>query len=134
MERAKQGGSILGYVIVGGVLILLLLGGAYALRHNWAGKATETANKAADQATNKPAENKRDDNKGASPQGQPSAPQPAAPATPAPAAPAAPTPTQGAQRLPQTGPADTMLSVAILVVLMVSAGLYVQSRRVTASL
>lgn len=33
MVRTNQGGSILGFVIIGGVLALLLVGGAYFVRH-----------------------------------------------------------------------------------------------------
>ena len=130
MGRTKQGGSILGYVIVGGVLTLLLLGGAYMLRNNWSGKPAETADKVATQPAEKPADTKPEEKKEAAPESKPAAPQPSAPATPAPVAPATP----NAQQLPQTGPADTLLSVSILVVMMVSLGLYVQSRRAAASL
>lgn len=34
MVRTNQGGSILTFVIIGGVLALLLIGGAYFVRHN----------------------------------------------------------------------------------------------------
>lgn len=36
MVRTKQGGSILGFVIVGSVLAVLLIGGAYFVRHQLA--------------------------------------------------------------------------------------------------
>lgn len=36
MVRTNQGGSILGFVIIGGVMALLLVGGAYLVRHNLA--------------------------------------------------------------------------------------------------
>jgi LPXTG-motif cell wall-anchored protein len=129
MRRTKQGGSILGYVIVGGVLTVLLLAGAYALRNNWSGTP---ADKVATQPAGKQSDPKTEEKK-ESPQGQVPAPQPTAPATPAPVAPKAPT-TPNAQQLPQTGPADTLLSVSILVIIMASFGLYLQSRRVATSL
>lgn len=130
MGRTKQGGSILGYVIVGGVLTLLLLGGAYMLRNNWSGKPAETADKVATQPADKPAATKPEEKKDTPPQSQPAAPQPTAPAAPAPAAPATP----NTRQLPQTGPADTLLSVAVLAIVMVSLGLYMQSRRLATSL
>ena len=34
MARTDQGGSILGFAIIGGVMALLLIGGAYVVRHN----------------------------------------------------------------------------------------------------
>lgn len=36
MVRTNQGGSILSFLIVGGVMVLLLVGGAYAVRHFFA--------------------------------------------------------------------------------------------------
>ena len=126
MGRTKQGGSILGYVIVGGVLALLLLGGAYALRNYWSGKPAEVAKQ--------PAATKQDEKKDTPPQApaQTQAPstQPAAPAAPSPS----PSAGRGTQQLPQTGPADTLLSVAVLVIIIASLEVYRQSRRLVASL
>jgi hypothetical protein len=129
MRRTKQGGSILGYVIVGGVLTVLLLAGVYTLRHNWSGTpADKVATQPAGKRSNPKAEEKKE-----SPQAQAPAPQPATPATPAPATPQAPA-APNTQQLPQTGPADTLLSVSILTVIMASFGLYLQSRRAATSL
>lgn len=125
MGQAKQGGSILGYVLVGGVLVLLLVGGAYALRNIWSGTpATEVAQEANDA----PAETKPEEEKPAEPSRDP------APAQPPAAEPAPQSPAPEVTQLPATGPADTLLSVSILVILVACVMLYVQSRRFAASL
>ncbi len=126
MGRTKQGGSILGYVLVGGVLVLLLLGGAYVLRNYWSGApSTEVA----EEANDTPAATSPEEQKPSEPA------QEAAPAQPpAQQSPATPAPAPGATELPQTGSADTVLSVSILVILAACVMLYLQSRRFAASL
>ena len=128
MGRTKQGGSILGYVLVGGVLVLLLIGGAYALRNFWsnAPATTEVAQERGNDTP--PAETKPEEQK---PSESAQNPAPAQPPSDQPT-PASPAP--GASQLPQTGPADTLLSVSILVILVACVALYVQSRRFAASL
>lgn len=129
MGQAKQGGSILGYVIVGGVLTLLLLGGAFALRNNWSGQPAEAPTEVADRPTPAPSDTKdeaKNDTNDA-PAAQP-APQPTAPTTPQTST------APNARQLPQSGPADTVLSVAILTIIVASFGVYAESRRLARSL
>ena len=133
MGRTKQGGSILGYVLVGGVLILLLLGGAYAFR-TWWSRTPDTTPAPAPTVSDKPAT----DNKDKSAAQQPSTSdkdKSSDKATPAPSQPTAPkpapTPTTPSTQLPQTGPADTALAVIALGSLVASLGVYLQSRRLS---
>lgn len=129
MGQAKQGGSILGYVIVGGVLTLLLLGGAFALRNNWSGQPVEAPTEVADRPTPAPSETKDDakSDTNDTPVALP-APQPAVPTTPQTST------APSAQQLPQSGAADTLLSVAILTIIVASFGVYAESRRLARSL
>lgn len=129
MGRTKQGGSILGYVIVGGVLTLLLLGGAYALRNNWSGQPASTPDEVINQPRTSAPDKTKDEEKPATPPRQPA---PTTPATPRTTPPTSTAP--NAQQLPQSGPADTLLSVTILVIIMASVGLYAESRRHARSL
>lgn len=133
MGRTKQGGSILGYVLVGGVLIALLLGGAYAFRTYWS-KAPEVAKVPVTTAPAPTNNDTKKDEPKSSDKPAPATPQPApkttpAPATPAPTAPRATTPSTG--QLPQTGPVDTLLSVVAIASLVLSLGVYLQSRRLS---
>lgn len=130
MGRTKQGGSILGYVIVGGVLVLLLLAGAYALRNYWSSKPAEVAQTPASQPKLQPNENKNGSSSDQS--NKQSSPAPATPVAPAPSS-GIPS-SQGATQLPQTGPVDTVLSASTLAVIVMTLGVYLQSRRRDASL
>jgi hypothetical protein len=42
VARANQNGSILGFVVVGGILALLVIGGAYVVRHSLASTSERT--------------------------------------------------------------------------------------------
>lgn len=128
MGRTKQGGSVLGYVLVGGVLILLLLGGAYVFRTYFSG-----APQVAKQPTvTAPVPSHSDDKPKATPEPAKPVPTPAPaapkPTTPAPAAPQSPSATK---QLPQTGPMDTFMAIVALGALTASLGVYLQSRRIT---
>jgi LPXTG-motif cell wall-anchored protein len=130
MGQAKQGGSILGYVIVGGVLTLLLLGGAYALRNYWSGAPAGESGEVADNPKSAPTpapEGNADTDK----QKTDTDKQPAQQATPPASIPKTATPPT---ELPQTGPVDTLLSAVVLGILVVSLGAYLQSRRLATSL
>lgn len=132
MSRTKQGGSVLGFVVIGIVLVLLLVGGVYMVRHYWAsgsdvakvnGPDTSQSGSNSNQKQSSDSANNTDNApKPASP-AQPTAP--ATPATPAPAQPAAPAPA----KLPTTGPADTLASVLVLGAITAAAAAYVQSLR-----
>lgn len=132
MGQAKQGGSILGYVIVGGVLTLLLLGGVYALRTYWSGAPAGNSGEVADNPKSAPApapEGKADTDKQKADADKDK--QPAQQATPPASIPKTATPPT---ELPQTGPVDTLLSAMVLGILVVSLGVYLQSRRLATSL
>jgi LPXTG-motif cell wall-anchored protein len=131
MGQAKQGGSILGYVIVGGVLTLLLLGGVYALRTYWSGAPAGDSGEVADNPKAAPVpapEGNADKDKQHTDTDKP---QPAQQATPPASIPKTATPPT---ELPQTGPVDTLLSAAVLGILIMSLGVYLQSRRLATSL
>lgn len=125
MGRTKQGGSVLGYVLVGGVLILLLLGGAYVFRTYFSGGPEVAKQPAATAPASSNADDKKPDDK------PKTTPEPAKP-TPAPTAPtqtATPQQSGSATQLPQTGPVDVMMAILALGALTASLGVYLQSRR-----
>lgn len=132
MSRTKQGGSVLGFVVIGAVIVLLLLSGVYIARHYWA-PASDTAtvngptsSQTGDNSNQNKSQNS-DDKAGSAP--QPSTPaQPATPSAPAPSAPAAPA-TSSPSKLPVTGPADTLFATLILGAIAAAATGYVQSLR-----
>lgn len=126
MARTNQGGSILGFVLIGGVLALLLVGGAYLVRKNTAlpadtGAAPETAQteKKPEKTEEKPqsAPKKEDKQTNNNAQKEPEA-----------------IPGAGADELPKTGPAQTVLTIVMLGILVAVSVSYVQSRRLTSSL
>lgn len=125
MLRKNQGGSILNFVVVGVVLALLLIGGAYFVRTN----TKVTADK-----TSSPAPAKTEASKPRTTQ-QPSAPSPTQPAPDKTAdgsqTPPATPPT--ASNLPETGPAETLSTVVGLGLLSYGAAAYLRSRRARAA-
>lgn len=132
MSRTKQGGSVLGFAIIGVVMVLLLIGGVYAVRHYWA-PSTEVAKVSGpsttssdDTANNSNQKQSSDSGNNTNTPPQTTAPaQPPVASVPAPAAPAAPVPT----KLPTTGPADTVLSMVVLGIMTAATAAYVQSLR-----
>jgi cytoskeletal protein RodZ len=135
MSRTKQGGSVLGFVVIGVVLVLLLVGGVYAARHYWT-PGSDVA-KVNGPATSQPGDNSNQKQSSNSANNTDNTPKPAAPAQPAaPAAPAAPAPTSPTQpaapaptKLPTTGPADTLASVLVLGAITAATAAYIQSLR-----
>lgn len=136
MSRTKQGGSVLGFTIMGVGMVLLLLAGVYAVRHYWA-PASEVAQVNGPSATqsgdNSTTSNqKQGSDSGKSTDNQPQTTPPVQPPATAPATPtpAAPSPA----KLPTTGPADSLLSAMILGLMAAAGAAYVQSLRHRATL
>lgn len=133
MASSNQGGSILSFLIIGGVLIALLIGGAYFVQQRSAQPATDKA-PTATQPVAQPndAADKKDtpatDDKKVAVEPNKEEPKKEAPtATPQPVTP----PTA---QLPQTGPAETLgslLGIGLLSGMIVAYG---RSRRPAATL
>lgn len=117
--RTNQGGSVASFVIVGIVLVALVAGGIYTLRHR---TATDTPTGV---GTNSPAPSPvSSDSK---------APTPSKSASPSPSASPQPTespaPTPAPTDMPATGPSDLLSSGIIGAILIGSLTSYAQSRR-----
>lgn len=151
MARRSEQGNVLGFVLVGALLVALLLGGIYVVRHNVT-KQDGGVNVASDEANDTEKQNnesKNDSNasssgsttEGSSTSGnggsdndslqnalnsQSSSQQNGSPAKDSSAG-AASTATG---KLPETGPADTAVSVAGATLLVGAAVSYARSRRV----
>lgn len=140
MARTNQGGSILSFAVLGGVMALLLIGGVYVVRHNLAplereSQVTTSQNgSSSDRASN--------NDQPARPQDRDQPPETATPgnanndktsvensATPAPAG-----NDQASSGLPSTGPSSAFFAGLMLSGLIGLAIAYVQSRRTRASL
>ena len=133
MGRSNQGGSILSFVIIGGILMTLLVGGAYAVQQR--STQAERGDTVAVQPENTPvaeeneAAPKEDESqeapaeKEASKPEQKEAKEEAPTATPAPAAP------RTATELPETGPVEAFSSIVGLGLLSAVSIAYVRSRR-----
>jgi LPXTG-motif cell wall-anchored protein len=120
MVRTNEGGSVLGFVVVGVVLVGLLLGGAYFLSHQRntqstgtqpvpapAEKKTDDGNRKSDDTKSRNQESDKDKSQ-ASPQQEQQA---------------------SSNELPQTGPADTALSMVAVGLLSAAVFSYLRSRR-----
>lgn len=122
MGRTNQGGSILSYVIIGGVLALLLVGGVYFMRQQAASpQPAEGPTPVADQPAKEPTpeQTQPEEVKPEASTGQP-APQQAQP--------------PAASGLPQTGPAESIMALLALGSLTAAVIAYMQSRRRLSSL
>ena len=126
MARTNQGGSILGFVLIGGVLALLLVGGAYLVRKNTElpadtsvapemGQTEKKPDKTEEKPKSAPEKEEKQTNNNAQKE------QDNIPAT-------------GTDELPKTGPAQTILTVVMLGILVGVSVSYVQSRRLASSL
>lgn len=156
MKRTNQGGSILGFVIVGAVLAILLVGGAYGVRHalkpasgNSGQIAREDQSKAPESSTEESSEGSTegDDSKEESGTGSGSSSQheatngsetteSSAGASSQPTT--QPLPTTGhseeaPESLPQTGPVDMFLQFIFLGSLAAALVVYFRSFRQPAS-
>ena len=134
MKRTNQGGSILGFVIVGAVMALLLVGGAYVVRHTLMPADTDRTSVAekdkstsSDDTKQDTAADPKDDTKdtpqdaGKKPDeitNQPSATTPAPQST-----------VEDTHTLPTTGPSDGIMSGLLLSSLVGVVAIYVRSRR-----
>lgn len=149
MVRTNQGGSILSFVILGGIMALLLIGGAYVVHHNFApaektpqiatsgegdgsSKQTPNNNQTAPAPKSDQSGEANRSESGATPDNTNSynsstqnteKPQP--------------TPASGGQTsngLPTTGPSSALFAGAMLSSLVALLMAYMQSRRADASL
>ena len=128
--RAYQSGSVVGFIIISIVLVGLLAASVYGVRHYLAGTDTapvETANTPEPQPT-PPAQNETPEpapTPAPAPQPAPTPPAPApAPATPSsPSLPGTATPAT----IPQTGPSDDALSIAMFAILVAVIWTYLRS-------
>lgn len=129
MASSNQGGSILSFLIIGGVLVAGLIGGAYYVqqRSNAAdsGNApivTQPAAQSNDATDKKPAPATTDEKTAAEPKKEEAKANPAPAATPQPVTPPA-------TQLPKTGPAETISSLLGIGLLSGMIVAYVRSRR-----
>lgn len=127
MTQRTQGGSILSFVVIGGILVLLLLGGVYFVRQRTSGETaaepapapvsdqskTESDKPKEDQAAK---EEKKDE---PSPETKPSTNSSSSNRTTA---------------LPQTGPAETISVLLALALITGAFTAYLRSRREVLSL
>lgn len=130
MKRTNQGGSILSFVIIGGVLVLLLVGSTYAIRHllmpvsnGSMPVAQEDESTSGTDKSNESSVPKTDEKADTSTPSQTDN-------TPLPSGSTAPE----AQVLPTTGPADVLVSGLMLGSLVALVATYVRSRHELASL
>lgn len=132
MKRTNQGGSILGFVIVGAVMALLLVGGAYVVRHTLmpadtdrtsvAEKDKDTSSDDSKQDTTvAPKDDTKDTSSDAGKNTNETTNQPSA--TPPQSA------TEDTHTLPTTGPSDGIMSGLLLSSLVGVVAMYMRSRR-----
>jgi cytoskeletal protein RodZ len=148
MRDRYQGGSLAGFIIIGVLLALVLVGGLYGLNRYNAQKTneqvaandqseTKTEDKAKEQPTTK-VDDKEAEERSQS-QTKVTAPRASQESTdsqpkPEPKPAATPTPTQTSTssrtntHLPQTGPADTLVSLLVVGALTFAATYYMRSR------
>ena len=123
MVRSNQGGSVLSFLIIGGALVVLLVGGVYFARTH--------ANDTIAQATSDQKQShKSDETTAPKPNEEEAKPKPEATkpevSTPKPQpAPVTPRPAQ----LPQTGPAETFMAMLAIGLLTGTSVAYYRSRQ-----
>ena len=131
MRGTNQGGSLAGFIIVGVLLALVVVGGLYGLNRYNAQRASDEASQQEEQ----PAQNEEESTDDAANEEAPAAPT-NDDTSPAPAAGAdakSDTPTAAAApSLPETGPADTALTLLALASLSFAVVHYVRSRHAAA--
>jgi LPXTG-motif cell wall-anchored protein len=133
MASVNQGGSILSFLLIGGILTAVLVGGAYFVQQRVGGTTTDKApvvvqpaNQSPDQAANKPTP-PADDKKVAV------EPKKEEPKKEAPKA-APQTTTPPTTELPKTGPVETISSIVGAGLLSGMLVAYVRSRRTSVTL
>lgn len=140
MVRTNQGGSILNFIIVGVVLAVLLIGGAYYVRQKTQTSADTASAPApsADQKTNssqnsskkQPAPSQSSDaSKDKTTNGDDKKTAPAQTSAPAQAPASSTPPAATSNQLPQTGPGQTLSSIVALGLLGYMTVAYLRSRR-----
>ncbi len=136
MVRTNQGGSILGFVIIGGVMALLLVGGAYLVRHNL--NSTSDGAPIAVENDTEP-EQPADDDAVTPDEEQPDAQEEQDDASQDSTAsdeqsPSVHADTGSPEHLPQTGPGETIVGALLLGSIAGAAVAYKRSRDAIASL
>jgi cytoskeletal protein RodZ len=132
MRERYQGGSLTGFIVVGVLLALVLVGGLYGLnRYNAQRASDETTSQESEsqpandeKTTEKPTSSNEDSDK--------ATPESTSPATSEDKTPAASDDAPSAATtaaLPETGPADTMISLLAVGLLGFASAHYVRSRR-----
>lgn len=133
MRGTNQGGSLAGFIIVGVLLALVLIGGLYGLnRYNAQRAADEVATETSEQEKNAADDRQRTSNESEEKRAEPTTTPTADPgdkAAPssAPAQSGSQTATRTAN-LPQSGPADTALTLIVLGAVTFAGAHYVRSR------
>ncbi len=132
MVRTNQGGSILEFVIVGGVMALLLVGGVYLARHHLMPASNGTPiTTEDDQAEEQPVEEevapKDEENAADTPKQEADSQHTSDVGQPT-------TGNTSPESLPQTGPADALLASLAIGSIIGGAVAYKRSRGVVASL
>ena len=134
MVRTNQGGSVLGFVIIGGVLALLLIGGVYFVRQqsevtpSRGISPTPTENQPREEQSTPNEETPPSNNENKSTEENKNNSQPQTETLPGGGT------NTGTTELPQTGPAESFISVLLLAVVAGLGVSYVRSRRVLRSL
>lgn len=131
MVRTNQGGSVLGFVIIGGVLALLLIGGVYFARQQ--SEATSDRGISPTPAENQPREEQSAPNEETPPANENSSTEENAGNSQSQNE-TLPGGGVSTSELPQTGPAETLVAILILAMLAGTSASYVRSRRVLRSL
>ena len=137
MVRTNQGGSILGFIVIGGVMALLLVGGAYFVRQRLAptdrngGTVAQEAN---DEESSEASDEEQNEDEQAD---TPPAEDEQEPATEE--GDDSPIPLTGQENetpenLPETGPEDTLFAGFVLAGIVFSATSYIRSRDAASSL
>ncbi len=138
MVRTNQGGSVLSFIVVGIVAVLLLIGGAYAVRQqsNTQPELTQPRGTTTPpQETNKPSPSDTHDKNKATESEKKNEKQ--SNETEQQSAPAQPMPVSGlgdGGELPQTGPRETLGALIVIGLLIATALSYLRSRRPELSL
>lgn len=150
MSRNAQNGSVLGFIIVGALMVLLLVGGAYAVNHTFSPKNQVATTPRPDEGTEEPATNgeEGEENSGGSEESTSGSGEEgesqnenggsveggnteesgsaAAPDSPSESKPEVGT---GApSSLPETGPAGVVASIVMFGVLVATVASYIDSR------
>ena len=125
MARTNQGGSILGFAIIAGVMALLLVAGVYVVRHQLASQS---------QGAPVPEEQIDDGSSDASTGTDTSRPVQDAPVADTKQPEQTASPDHSPEDLPQTGPADIILSTIAVGAIVGAIVAYMRSRDTVASL